>query len=112
MLASTKPSMRASCGKVSRRRCLMYSSARSARATPRHCLEIRRPLSDGIITDVVRNSDFQRALDRRPRAGLAAPALEVRHAGDELGERALGAPVAGIERKVGDGEFVAGGVLA
>src|SRR5690348_12895245 len=56
--------------------------------------------------------DLERALDRRPRADLAAPALEVRHPGDELGERALRAPVARVEREVGDRELVARGVLA
>src|SRR5258706_3722006 len=56
--------------------------------------------------------DFERALHARTRADLAAPALEVRHAGDELGEGALGAPVAGVERQVGDGHLVAGVVLA
>src|SRR3954462_14724792 len=56
--------------------------------------------------------ELERALNARTRADLAAPALEVRHARHKLREGALGAPVAGVERKVGDGQLVAGRVLA
>src|SRR5437870_3001137 len=56
--------------------------------------------------------DLQRALHARARAELVAPALEVRRPRDELGERTLGAPVAGVKREIRDRELVAPGVLA
>src|SRR6185437_4947898 len=59
-----------------------------------------------------RASDLEGSLYARTRGDLGAPALEVGHAREQLGESAPGAPVAGVEREVGDADLVARGVLA